>query len=261
MKKVECKACNDNASLYFLMYMLPKYRQIENTFERGLCYHGRTHIIRVWLFASAMSNFLLEQGVQHDRFAVLCAAAGHDVGRKGGGDDLWEEDSARITINTIQTVLGDEFFETSRNSIIKNCITHSSSETIESMLVGAADSLDIARVKNFDPRKFVFGKGHNFGFSDISKIRSQLVAESENLIRMTYPHHRYKAAKNNNAAYDELMRITQQAIADMYVENECSDISLFDKIVKIIRCNSAFKFLDKYAFAYDGNAGIENKLY
>jgi len=82
----------------FLVAMLPYYQHIEMDVEKGFFCHGRGHAIRTWLFAACMSRICLSRGVNVDMCAVLSAAAGHDAGRQGWGEDIWERGSARITV-------------------------------------------------------------------------------------------------------------------------------------------------------------------
>jgi len=235
-----------NPAFEFLLHILPRYRKIENTFEKGFCYHGRSHIIRVWLFAAAMSNYLLEHGIFHDQFTLLCAAAGHDVGRLGSGEDIWEEISAEITVKTMRDVFQDNRLIKYSKSLVRECIIRARESGIEAMILRSADSLDIARLMEFKVDMLPFLKGDNYGIENSETIRLQLVKESKILIKKTYPH----AAlffRNNMACQENLiLHLTKEAMLAIYRENTLKSYKLIRNITSVIN-NKNLVFLKKYA--------------
>lgn len=197
----------------FLIRHLDVYINHEQTFERGSSTHGRGHITRAYIYATAMCNMLEAQGLHPDRNAVLCGIAGHDMGRKAGGTDRWEGRSAAMTIKAMREdfgaapadndnsperlaqVLHAERCEalpdphslgTDYETALARCIDSHRGKTLESMLLNSADSLDIGRVATFDLDKLEFLKG-SLDDEAGEKIRQQLANEANILQRMTNP--------------------------------------------------------------------------
>jgi hypothetical protein len=185
---------DDQQCASFLMTLLPLYAQHERSFERGTSIHGRGHIIRTWIFSAAMSAMLNEWGLKHDRAALLCAVAGHDAGRRGNGVDIWEKQSAEITVRYMRASFGEKALGSAYERALRDCIEHDSVKrnnglSLEAMLLHAADSLDIGRVVNFDPGQFPFLQGPEKRVcpGDAGQIRNQLAKEASCLQRLTYP--------------------------------------------------------------------------
>lgn len=182
---------NDGERRKFLVNIMDKYINHEKTFERGISTHGRGHIARAYIFADVMCNILAEKGIKVDKNAVLCGIAGHDTGRKGGGQDNWEESSGNITVETMKTAFGNDTMGPDYEKEVKNSIFGHRSHTIESMILNAADSLDIGRVGTgvFDLNKFMFLKtdGTDQPNPEIEALRQKLAREADLLQRLTNP--------------------------------------------------------------------------
>lgn len=173
----------------FLVNNLDAYINHEQTFERGTSVHGRGHITRAFIFASVMCSILEEQGVHMDRNAVLCGITGHDLGRQGGGQDQWEARSAGMTVDAMKTAFGNDAMGADYEQAVGDSIDAHRGQTLEAMLLNAADSLDIGRTQQFDPERFAFlhGRGGEKPTSDARKIRQQLAVEADLLQRLTNP--------------------------------------------------------------------------
>ncbi len=186
----------------FLLGVLEPYRDKEiNGKERGISVHGRGHIIRAYMFANTMCNILKAQGVSVDKNAVLCGIAGHDLGRAGLGDDVWEKESANATVAALKNAHGPDAMGEIYEKEFAGCInkeqieqpdgtkvTVSGSKTLEGQLLNAADCLDIGRTKQFDDSYFDFLRGPNGELTeDAIKIRDGLKKEADLLQRLTNP--------------------------------------------------------------------------
>ncbi|WP_418765894.1 DUF3626 domain-containing protein [Mailhella sp.] len=180
---------NGAARRAFLVNHLDAYIAHEQTFERGTSVHGRGHIARAFIFASAMCSILEEQGVSMDRNAVLCGIAGHDLGRQGGGADRWEDRSANMTVDAMKTDFGADAMGADYEQAVRDSIDAHRGQTLEAMLLNAADSLDIGRTQQFDPERFAFlhGKAGETPVDEARKIRAQLAVEADLLQRLTNP--------------------------------------------------------------------------
>ena len=186
----------------FLLGVLEPYRQKEiSGKERGISVHGRGHIIRAYMFANTMCNILRAQGVSVDKNAVLCGIAGHDLGRAGLGEDIWEKESANATVAALKGARGAEAMGDVYEKELAGCInkqqieqpggrkvTVSGSATLEGQLLNAADCLDIGRTKEFDDSYFDFLRGPNGELTeDAVRIRDGLKKEADLLQRLTNP--------------------------------------------------------------------------
>ncbi|MBQ9406684.1 MAG: DUF3626 domain-containing protein [Desulfovibrio sp.] len=175
----------------FLVTIMDPYIEHEKTFEMGTSVHGRGHIARAYIFANVMCNILEEQGIKVDKNAVLCGIAGHDLGRQGGGQDYWEERSANMTTEAMRMYLGENVMGQDYEQQVKDSIDRHKGQTLEAMLLNAADSLDIGRVGtgafkiNFFP--FLRGKKGEVPSAWAENIRTQLALEADTLQRLTNP--------------------------------------------------------------------------
>lgn len=142
----------------FLIATLDKYLEHEKTFDQGFHVHGRGHIIRAFIFATALANKFEELGVNSDRNALLCGIACHDVGRESNGTDVYEAKSAQMCVDAMQGLYGADTLGEDYERELKKCIDGHSGKTAEALLLQAADSLDIGRTKDFDLDKFPFLK-------------------------------------------------------------------------------------------------------
>lgn len=180
---------NEADRRHFLVHVMDGYINHEKTFEQGTSVHGRGHIARAYIFANVMCNILEEQGLKVDKNAVLCGIAGHDLGRQGRGNDQWEARSADITVQAMQTHFGPDAMGEAYEQQVKDSIDRHKGQTMEAMLLNAADSLDIGRTSKFVPDLFSFlhGKNGEIPGKWAKEIRRQLQKEANLLQRMTDP--------------------------------------------------------------------------
>ena len=264
----------------FLLGVLEPYRQKELTgAERGISVHGRGHIIRAYFFANTMCNILKAQGVSVDKNAVLCGIAGHDLGRAGLGDDIWEKESSNATVAALKNATGPDAMGEVYEKELAGCInkqqivqqngrkvTVSGSDTLEGQLLNAADCLDIGRTKEFDDRYFDFLRGPNGELTeDAIKIRDGLKKEADLLQRMTNPlcANRQKMqslelqmleASNNGGDYMAIQETKDELrnkIGETFIL-EADKISNADYLLKyenVVKANpQLFPLLSQYAF-------------
>lgn len=180
----------------FLLSMLPIYHDHERpgSFDHGAGYHGRGHISRAFIFASAMAGIMEGMGHTVDRTALLCGIAGHDAGRVNNGADTPEQEaeSARLALGKMRERFGADTFGDAYEREFTAAIVGHASPTLESMLLNAADSLDIGRVKDFDFKYFPFlrggeQEGPKTVVPEYQNLREQLHEEADLLARMTDP--------------------------------------------------------------------------
>ncbi len=175
----------------FLARHLEAYKKHEETFDRGTFYHGRGHATRAYIFASAMCGILEEQGIPVDRNAVLCGIAGHDMGRKHNGSDLWEADSAAQTVDAMRTDFGKDSLGEEYETAMQQSIAHHAHQngSLEAMIITAADSLDYGRVSPLDLNHMPFLRGKNGeAISQAAKnMREELGKEAERLQCLSNP--------------------------------------------------------------------------
>lgn len=180
----------------FLLDMLPVYHEHERPghFDHGVAYHGRGHICRALIFASAMAGIMERMGHTVDRAALLCGIAGHDAGREMNGPDTpaQEAESARLALEHMRRLFGEGTFGDAYEQEFTRSIVGHASPTLESMLLNAADSLDIGRVATFDFKYFPFLRGGTQAgpktvVPEYQGLREQLHEEADLLARMTDP--------------------------------------------------------------------------
>lgn len=184
------------AQRQFLLNMLPTYHEHEKPggFDHGTSAHGRGHISRAFIFSAAMANIMEGMGHTLDRTALLCGIAGHDAGRVQNGADTVEQEteSVRLTLESMRNTCGDDAFGAEYETEFTHSIVGHAGNTVESMILTSADSLDIGRVKDFDFKYLPFLRG---GAQESSKVivpeheslRIQLQEEANLLARMTDP--------------------------------------------------------------------------
>jgi len=185
----------------FLVSVMEEYRQKELGKEIGRSFHGRGHIVRAYIYATAMANILAEQGVKVDFNAILCGIAGHDLARARPGKDKWEAQSGQMTVDAMKKAYGNgSLGEAYENEIIDSItgvevelldgtkMSLPKSQTLEAHILQSADSLDIGRVKDFDLAQFAFMQfGEKNLPENIAKLRDDLVKEADMLQRLTNP--------------------------------------------------------------------------
>ena len=176
----------------FCVQVLDNYTEIEKVHEKGQSTHGRGHIARSYIYATVMCNMLEEAGIKVDKNAVQLSIAGHDMGRQGPGYDKWEQDSATKTVGAMQNTYGPDAMGPEYEQHIAGCIIHTSPQnnTVEAMVMQAADSLDIGRTKDFDLERFPFlkGKPGETPSQAAEDLRKELAKEADQLQRMTNPY-------------------------------------------------------------------------
>lgn len=245
-----------------LMEALPTYATHEQSFDRGRNTHGRGHATRVFIFANTLGNIMRERGVSVDLGALSISAAGHDMGRKGGGKDVWEADSALLTSNlaerTYPGAYGEEWKTQTRTNIDAGHDADADSlRSVEGLLFKAADSLDYTRVDKLDPKRFHFlEKSLNVGGVNVMQdenLRASLMHEAELLTKATSP----VAAKLDEIqrlklSENEAERVQGRAIeaeatnAEIQLAN-LSDEEVVERIEKEIRDNpTKYPLLTKY---------------
>lgn len=180
----------------FLLSMLPIYHDHERpgAFDHGAAYHGRGHICRAFIFASTMAGLMEEMGHTVDRTALLCGIVGHDAGRERNGADTPEQEaeSARLALEKMHERFGADTFGGDYEREFTAAIVGHASPTLESMLLNAADSLDIGRVTEFDFKYFPFLRGGEQEgpkalVPEYQNLRQALHEEADLLARMTDP--------------------------------------------------------------------------
>ncbi len=178
----------DAARRNFLVRHLDSYIAHERSFDRSAFTHGRGHIVRSFIFASAMCSILEKEGVSVDRNAILCGITGHDLGRQGGGRDIWEEDSARMTVERMRADFGEDAMGDDYEKELAGGTTHKSN-SVEGMVLKAADSLDIGRTKELDLSRmpFLLGKNEKTMSEESKALRAKLAKEADLLQRLTNP--------------------------------------------------------------------------
>lgn len=180
----------------FLLDMLPIYHghEMPGQFDHGAGYHGRGHICRAFIFASTMAGIMESMGHTVDRTALLCGIAGHDAGRTSNGADTpaQEAESARLALERMHASFGPDTLGADYEREFEAAIVGHASPTLESMLLNAADSLDIGRVKSFDFKYMPFlrggpQEGPQAAVPDYQALREQLHEEADLLARLTDP--------------------------------------------------------------------------
>lgn len=180
----------------FLLSMLPVYHEHEKpgAFDHGTAYHGRGHICRAFIFAATMAGIMETMGHTVDKTALLCGIAGHDAGRSSNGADTVEQEteSARLALDKMHELFGADTFGEAYEAEFAHAIVGHASPTLESLLLNAADSLDIGRVKDFDFKYFPFLRGGTLegprlDVPEYAILREKLHNEADLLARMTDP--------------------------------------------------------------------------
>ncbi|HIW78617.1 MAG TPA: DUF3626 domain-containing protein [Candidatus Bilophila faecipullorum] len=212
----------------FLLDILPIYHDHERpgNFDYGTAYHGRGHICRAFIFASTMAGIMEGMGHEVDRTALLCGIAGHDAGRERSGADTPEQEaaSARLALDLMHRSFGEDTFGKAYEEEFTQSIIGHASPTLESMLLNAADSLDIVRVKDFDFNCFPFlrggtQEGPKTVVPEYQGLREQLHEEAYLLARMTDPRTQVKdlCAKLAEAGKLETVVEVQHAASDAVI--------------------------------------------
>lgn len=258
----EAMPADGKARRDFLISNLDAYINHEKTFELGTSVHGRGHIARAFIFASAMCSILESQGVVMDRNAVLCGITGHDLGRQGRGSDQWEARSADMTVASMKKSFGADAMGEDYENAIRESIDSHKGQTLEAMLLNAADSLDIGRTQQFNPDQFAFlrGKDGEKPTAEAEAIRAQLAVEANLLQILTNPLCRNRnvmdkliieAATASGPIAEKLMRQRRELSSDIaakFTEEWNDDSETFmQKIEKTIQENpDLFPLLSKY---------------
>jgi hypothetical protein len=248
-----------------LMGALPSYAAIEgHVSEQGRNAHGRGHATRVFVFANVLGNIMRERGVKVDMGLLSVSAAGHDMGRKGGGTDSWERDSGilveQLAEKTYPGAYGDEW---KRQANINVSAGHDAAadaqRSVEGLLMKAADSLDYTRIAPLDEKRFHFlEKTMNAGGVHVMRddnLRKALLHEAELLTKATSPlaMHREEIIRLK-ASPDESERLRGAALEADVTKAEfdiakLTDEQTVERIEAEIRDNPAkYPLLHKYYF-------------
>lgn len=175
---------------------LPAYGGHERSFEKGRNTHGRGHATRVFIFANALGNIMRERGVNVDMGALSISAAGHDMGRKGGGTDYWEKESGELVAQLAETVYPGAYGDGWKAQASLNVSAGHGKEadarrSVEGLLMKAADSLDYTRVAPLDPKRFHFMEDTivvgGVAVLPDRNLRDALMAEAAKLTKATSP--------------------------------------------------------------------------
>ena len=249
-----------------LMGALPAYGMHEKTFEDGRNIHGRGHATRVFVFANVLGNIMRERGVSVDMGSLSISAAGHDMGRKGGGTDHWEKESGQLVANlaeeTYPGAYGDEWkTQTNLNVSAGHGADADARRTVEGLLMKAADSLDYTRVAPLEANRFHFlEKTLNVGGVHVMQddaLRKALMHEAELLTKATSPLAANREKISRLKESDDKQKVLQgEALEANVTEAErklaqLSDQEVVDRIEAEIRDNpTKYPLLNKYYF-YD----------
>lgn len=173
----------------FLEQALEYYRERETTFDKLEQRHGRSHIVRTIVFASALYNFMRDSGVPIDARTAFCGTACHDIGRNSLIYFLQAETRAKAALAAMKTICGaDALGPAWEEAFYRTIYDDIPDGTLESFIIRAADSLDDGRKVGDDSNSndtFLFLKGTQE--TAHQKLREQLLAEANRLQRLTNP--------------------------------------------------------------------------
>ena len=260
----------------FLRAALPTYHRHEKTFENGRNTHGRTHATRAFVLANVLGNILSERGVPVDMNALSLGIAGHDMGRKGSGEDKWEKDSGDLTMAMGERLTGgaggSAWCGAVKANIAGKAPELDAQRTIEGYLLKAADSLDYSRVRKIDATHFHFMETP-FSCGGIviqpdAALRDELIREAAELTRLTDPYTlRSDELKNLENELDKLQSgmtkkdreqfdakwkeysdlKTEVSKAESNQTNQLSDEQVIDLVEQTIRANpKKFPLFNQY---------------
>jgi hypothetical protein len=245
-----------------LMGALPAYGAHEKTFEHGRNIHGRGHATRVFIFANVLGNIMRERGVKVDLGALSITAAGHDMGRKGGGTDYWEKESgamvAQLATNTYPGAYGDEWLmQANLNVSAGHGAEADAQRSVEGLLMKAADSLDYTRVAPLEAKRFHFlEKTMNVDGVHVMRdegLRNALMHEAELLTKATSPlAEKREEITRLKLSNDEDERFQGEALEEEVTNDEIAlaqltDEQVVERIEKEIRDNpDKYPMLTKY---------------
>lgn len=248
-----------------LMGALPSYAAIEgHVSEQGRNAHGRGHATRVFVFANVLGNIMRERGVKVDMGLLSVSAAGHDMGRKGGGTDSWERDSGilveQLAEKTYPGAYGNDWkAQANINVSAGHDAAADAQRSVEGLLMKAADSLDYTRIAPLDETRFHFlEKTMNAGGVHVMRddnLRKALLHEAELLTKATSPlaMHREEIIRLK-ATPDESERLRGAALEADVTKAEfdiakLTDEQTVERIEAEIRDNPAkYPLLHKYYF-------------
>ena len=260
----------------FLRAALPAYHQHEKTFENGRNTHGRTHATRAFVLANVLGNILSERGVPVDMNALSLGIAGHDMGRKGPGEDKWERESGDMTTAMGEQLTGGAgglaWCGAVKANIAGKAPELDAQRTIEGYLLKAADSLDYTRVQKIDSTHFHFMETP-FSCGGVvvqpdAALRDELIREAAELTRLTDPYTLHidelrnlenevdklqgggtkKDREQFDAKWKEYSDLKAEvSAAEINQTNHLSDEQVIDLVEQTIRANpKKFPLLTKY---------------
>lgn len=241
---------------------LPAYRSHEKEFDVGRNTHGRGHATRVFVFANVLGNIMRERGVNVDLGSLSTSAAGHDMGRKGGGTDRWEKESGELVSQLAETVYpgvyGEDWKTQTKLSVSAGHGPEADAQrSVEGLLMKAADSLDYTRVAPLEEKRFHFlEKTLNVGGVNVMQdvgLRRALMHEAELLTKATSPiADKREQITRLKASDDPQKRAQGEAIEAEATKAEIAiaqltDEEIVERIEKEIRDNPAkYPLLTKY---------------
>ena len=224
--------------------------------------HGRGHATRVFIFANVLGNIMRERGVDVDMGALSISAAGHDMGRTGGGTDYWEKESGELVAQLAETAYPGAYGEGWKAQANLNVSAGHGNEadarrSVEGLLMKAADSLDYTRVAPLDPKRFHFMEGTivvgGVAVLPDRNLRDALMAEAAKLTKATSPLAAKRAEiKRLKASEDEAERLKGKTLEQETTDAELALAQLTDeqtveRIEKEILDNPAkYPLLTKY---------------
>lgn len=260
----------------FLRAALPTYHQHEKTFENGRNTHGRTHATRAFVLANVLGNILSERGVPVDMNALCLGIAGHDMGRKGSGEDKWERESGDLTTKMGERLTsgagGPAWCGAVKANIAGKAPELDAQRTIEGYLLKAADSLDYTRVRKIDPTHFHFMEtSFSCGGGVVqpdAALRDELIREAAELTRLTDPYtlrsdeltnleneiNKFQGGRTKedreqfDAKWKEYSDLkTEVSTAEINQTNQLTDEQIIDLVEQTIRANpDKFPLLNQY---------------
>ena len=241
----------------FLIKSLSWYNEHEKDFDE-FDEHGRTHATRVFIFAHVLSNILKEKGVKVSSETVALMAAGHDSGREGNVEDVFEDVSGAKTKKLLMDDYGldEDYGDSVSESIMSN---DDSCETVEAYLLHSADYLDFWRCAPMKKEKFPFlrenlnvngtmlkiqGDGAD---KELQEIREALMKESKELTLLTHEMAKLKhySGQDGENEFDDR---TTNGLDQRWAERmDRSDEEVVSSIERVIRENKEkFPLLNKY---------------
>lgn len=242
----------------FLVQALDAYREVEASPDNRELQQGRGHVIRVAIFAKALSAIVAEKGLKPDLAAIALGVICHDAGRKTASVTRWAEQSATAACEMVCAAYGEDTMGEAWEKAFYNMIVEDlPGNTLESMILKAADRMDGARQGSFDPDEHpVFAQLRPY----LLRVRRQLLLEASRLQRITNPYcanrNILKARRdavinmttsNPDSAVQRLESLETRIQTLFREEQALSNAELIDKFLNFLReMPEVFPLLNKY---------------